>query len=193
MSTIESVKNTINNAYSNLTTYVSHSISFLFKYYLTGLLIVIIIIITTIVTKNSIELKSMNGFWKASAEFCESADLSTMLFYIGDRNWWGERPGYILAQNSDGIILNNPVTFKLSSPYYFNPFNHYFNTNNERIFNCTIDWLDETEIPDFFPAIQKIKFCPEKNKIEFYTDEQVYAELYKDTITSSAISSSNPY
>ena len=89
----------------------------------------------------------------------------------------GERPGYILMVNKEGILINNPVKFCLSAGGSINP-----GMCSCREYSVHIDWLGEEE-PDFFPSEQELYYYPETGKIVFTSDDQVMGVLYKDYIT----------
>jgi hypothetical protein len=95
------------------------------------------------------------------------------------------RSGYILIENDNGIIINNPVKFTLSGGRSINP-----TLCSQREYDVTIDWLDSDGY-DFFPSMQILHYYPKSGKLVFSDIDQVYAILYKDNVISD-ISDSMP-
>ena len=121
----------------------------------------------------------MKGFWKGDADFNDQAGVELFLIYMGESSALSSsRPGYILIKNSDGIIINNAVEFKLSGGKSINP-----GLSSCREYAVTIDWLGEEDY-SFFPSEQEMYYYPENGKIVFFADDQVHAILYKDNSIS---------
>jgi len=126
----------------------------------------------------SVENNVLSGFWKADADFLQSADLLNMHLYIEPGNFFTTtREGYILATNINGIIINNPVKFTINSSALLNPILPY--QRDLCIYDINIDWLDDEEY-DFFPSDQQIYLYTSNYKMYLAKDDEVYAILYRD-------------
>ena len=143
--------------------------------------ILLFVYIVLVFNTRSTETSLLTGFWKGSADFCDNAGLRLFLIHIGECSTFSNtRPGYILIENGEGLIINNPVIFNLSGGNSFSP-----KLCNSREYEVEIDWMGETGYDSFFPSIQTIHYYPECGKLVFTgddgnNDEQIYAILYKD-------------
>jgi len=148
---------------------------------LLGLIVLIILFLTVIYAfgHRYTERSLLTGFWHADPSFCEDAGIDSLVFYFGEPNFTGSKlSGYVLMTSEDGILINNPVDFTLSSGYSVAPY-----VKKEKTHTLTIDWF-ESEGYDFFPSVQTMTFYPELGKIILYDRDQVYAILYKNNIMS---------
>lgn len=145
--------------------------------YLVGGVIVFVLLITIIMYRFT-ESYLLRGFWRADAEFCENAELSMFVLYLGDNNsyLYESRPGYMLAANAEGIILNNPIVLSMSTGLNFT-----LGMAKCKIYHATIDWQDnEPEDPDTFPTEFEVAYYPANGKLVMYKDDEVLASLWKD-------------
>lgn len=131
--------------------------------------IVLLIYLLNTYHMRKLENEMLKGFWKADAQFCTSAGLKTFLVQITDDN-----NGYIIVENDDGLIINNPVIFELSG-VSISP-----TICDCREYNLTINWLGEKGYQSFFPTKQRLYYYPLDGKLVFSDAKQVYAVLYKD-------------
>lgn len=147
-----------------------------------GIIIIIVIIYLVLVFgSRKTESELMHGFWRADAEFCKSAELDAMIVYIADGSTVSmKRNGYLFAANSDGIILNNAITFKFSGIPSINP-----GRCESREYLVNIDWGEE-EAPEFFPSQLDAFYYPNDGKLIFALEDTVHAILYKDYSMSDA-------
>ena len=145
-----------------------------------SILILLFILILLIFNSRSLESSLITGFWKADADFCNNAELELFLVYFGEgSSISSNRPGYIIAQNSTGLIMNNPVNFSLSGGHSIKP-----GLSKYREYKVYIDWIDEEGYDDYFPSEQILTYYPDCGKIVFSKDDTVYAVLYKDHVIS---------
>ena len=145
-----------------------------------GIIIIVLSFIYIILVLNTRNTEStlLTGFWRASSEFCQNADLDLFLVYLGECNSKIShvRPGYIIVKNADGLIINDPVEITLTGGLSPNP-----TISAGRSFNMSIDWLDEnTDYSSFFPSEQSLNYYPDCGKLVLSDDTKVYAVLYKD-------------
>jgi hypothetical protein len=142
--------------------------------------IVIIYVILIIFYSRILEYKQLTGFWKASNEYCKSANIDLFIFYIGPGYY--NRNAYILIKNEDGVIINNLVEINLM-PKIKSAIHPMINTELE--YNMNIDWLDNSDIDEnTFPSNQELSLYPFMNKLILSSNEKTYAILYKDNIMS---------
>ena len=147
------------------------------------LIIVLVILIAyalLVMNARKQETKMLTGFWKGSPEFCEKAGLELFVMNIS-KDVGGNRSGYILAQNEDGIIINNPVDMSFLSATSYN-----YNVSDVVEYRLVIDWLGEPEY-DFFPKEQVVYYYPELSKLVFTSRGEITIVLYKDPICSDLV------
>jgi hypothetical protein len=145
-----------------------------------GIIIVIIILCASqiySVATSRISNQMLTGFWEADKSFCREAGLSMFSIYMGDSDFSGVRPCYVLAvQDDDTIILNEPTTISLSKPWF-------------GIFSYSLDPIEYniafTDIKsEFFPDVQQMSYYVMSNKIILYKKDTVFAVLYKNPVLS---------
>ncbi len=142
--------------------------------------IIISILLIVIFNTRSVEDKFLSGFWSAEASFLEESGLNSFLIHI-DEPSNGSRPGYILAINDEGIIINEPVEFILSGGLSINPF-----VCSQRNFDVTINWVNGESCPHF-PTNQTLQYYPLMGKLVFVQDDTITAVLYKDFVTTDIV------
>jgi len=138
------------------------------------IIIAVILYIALTISARFQENLMLSGFYKADTEFCQHAGLELLFISIGKNDLFSNQySGYILAKNSDGLIMNNPVIFNLSG-FSFTPY------CSDREYHCEIDWIDE-EGYDFFPSKLRIYYYPNMGKLIFMNKKNnVFAIVYKD-------------
>ena len=143
-------------------------------YWISSVILIVIILIWSFRTN---EVNMMKGFWRADAQFCENAELSMFVLYLGDNtSLLGNcRYSYILASNPHGIILNHPVQLTFSGSYCVEPFMSKF-----RNYNVSAEWLDEDVEQDVFPSEFCAAYYPANGKLVLYSGDSVLATLWKD-------------
>jgi hypothetical protein len=142
------------------------------------ILIILFIVLISAVNSRSNETSLLTGIWTADADFCKKAEINCLIIKIDEPGWISNsRTGYILMQNDEGLIINNPVEFNLSLGISLNPKVCYC-----REYSVSIDWLDE-DAPEFFPSDQTLYYYPSYGKLVFCTEE-IHAVVYKDNATS---------
>jgi hypothetical protein len=139
--------------------------------------VIIVISIYLLWSFRTAETQLMKGFWRADAAFCESAELSMFVLYLGDNKSWigNSRYGYLLAANAQGIIINNPMQITFSGSYCVEPYMSKF-----RNYNVHVDWLEEAVDDDIFPAKFNAAYYAKNGKLVLYADGKVLATLWKD-------------
>ena len=143
------------------------------------LLIILFVFIISIYTNRCIEDNNMNGFWKGGASFCQEAELDILLLYLGKfPSFSSEVNGYILAKNTEGIIMNNPIKIKFQGGNSLIP-----KTCDCREYTININWIDDDGY-DFFPNKQELFYYPNVGKLVFVADGETKAVLYKDYETT---------
>lgn len=143
-------------------------------------IVVILVILLLYYYSRSIEDDMLTGFWCADPSFCQVAELEMFVLYLGDNISYNIRPGYLLAANSSGIILNNPINLHLSKsvsmPYI----------NKEVLYDANIDWLDTPlEDESTFPSELQMAYYPKAGKLVLYDGDEIVASLWKDNQMSS--------
>ena len=141
----------------------------------------VVLLISYIYYLRTYEDSALSGFWKASPDFCDSAELVQFLLYISD----SQDTGYILVQNDSGTIINTPVELSISAALCVTPYHA-----EERVYDINIKWSDNEKY-DFFPSTQTMYYYPRHNKLMFTVGDECYAVLYKDSNTSEIITVDN--
>ena len=123
------------------------------------------------------ETQLMKGFWRADAQFCENAELSMFVLYLGDNTSWvgNSRYAYLLAANPQGIIMNHPVQLTFSGSYCVEPY-----MSKCRNYNVSTEWLDNDVDEDIFPSNFQAAYYPANGKLVLYSNDEVLAILWKD-------------
>ena len=143
-------------------------------YLITCVIIALVYLIWSFRTNESQLLK---GFWRADAQFCENAELSMFVLYLGDNtSWLGNiRYAYLLASNPQGIILNHPVQLTFSGSYCIEPY-----LSKCRNYNVAAEWLGEDVDEETFPSDFQAAYYPANGKLVLYSNGEVLAILWKD-------------
>jgi hypothetical protein len=148
-----------------------------------GLVIVLIIMCSyqiygIAVTRISNQL--LTGFWEADKNFCKESGLSMFSVYMGNANFSGVRPCYILAiQDDDTIILNEPTTITFTKSW-----GGMLSQNLDPI-EYNISFADIKS--EFFPQQQQMSYYATTSKIILYKKDTVFAVLYKNPVLSELI------
>ncbi len=139
--------------------------------------VVIIVFIILVWSFRVNESKLLKGFWRADAQFCENAELSMFVLYLGDNTSMilNSRYGYLLASNSQGIILNHPVQLTFSGSYCVEPY-----MSQCRNYNVSAEWLDVDVDEETFPSEFQAAYYPANGKLLLYSKGEVLASLWKD-------------
>lgn len=150
------------------------------QWIITGVLIVLLIMVMVWIFRCD-EDTCMKGFWKASHDFCDRAQLVLFLLRIGDAHLGGKRDCYLLAQTDNGIILNNAVTMTFSGNWNLMP-----GMADIKNYDVHIDWLGTPpDDPSAFPSQLCASYYPKHSKLILHSNDEVLAALYKDTETSA--------
>jgi hypothetical protein len=148
--------------------------------YYIGIVIVIIILCSYQIYALAISRISnqmMTGFWEADKSFCNESGLSMFSIYMGDQDYSGVRPCYVLAiQDDDTIILNEPTTITISKPW-----SGILSQNLDPI-EYNVSFADIKS--EFFPRDQQMSYYVTSNKITLYKKDTVFAVLYKNPVLS---------
>lgn len=150
------------------------------------ILLIIILYITYKICKKKYDEDNLNGFWKADPIFCEEAGLHSFIVRIDDGD------GYILAFNSDGVIINNAIRLDLSEGI-INKLGLGDNSDEERRYDAAVDWLGET--CECLPGEMTFYYYPQCGKLVFANpnaeandaENKIYAVLYKDYSMSDIV------
>jgi hypothetical protein len=149
---------------------------------LAGIVVVVILVLIIIIMRIT-EDNMLKGFWRATDNFCNEAELELFLVYIGDNNSYlgHNRPSFFLAANSDGIILNNPVDLNFGFSGNIKPW-----FSGCKKYDACIDWHNEPpEDENVFPTEFQIAYYPQNNKLVFYKNDEVLVILWKDSEMSA--------
>lgn len=153
--------------------------------YVASAVIIFILIVLTFHTR-SLENSMMKGFWRADADFCQTAGLDIFLLYLGSNTGYGithARPGYFLAKNAEGLILNNAVDITFSGGMNLLP-----TASHCKKYTMNIDWNetdDNLHDEEAFPSEVTACYYPFHHKLVLYSGDTVHAILYKDSKLSS--------
>ncbi len=141
--------------------------------------ILLFILVVNAMQIRYIETALLNGFWKANSDYCKDAGIKSMLLYLdinGVDVLYKRIPAYILIENNEGVIINNPVKIRLNSLFDLSQ-----TLTSCRKYKMNIDWLETTDYEMFFPSNQILYYYPKCGKIVLtgYGDN-IYAVLFKD-------------
>lgn len=144
-----------------------------------GILIVVLLLIIIVVLWLWMKpnRKLLKGFWMADADYCEQAGLQYYLLRIGDSEM-GRYNAYILAANSQGIIMNNNIELDFG----YNP----FEMMSERItgkvkLNVLDDDLDEF----FLPKELEYVYYPYYGKFVWSFEDSILGIFFRNSSMSS--------
>lgn len=139
----------------------------------------VVIYITCIKMRTSLAYCHIPGFYKSDADFCQSAELKSMHFYLNesDSTFGHTYPGYLLMEANQGIIVNEPVKVKITErwdkPKNWVPFNGVSFTKY-----YTLTFVDiQSEV---LPKQLYMDYDIKTGKIQLYDKEKLWARLYKD-------------
>jgi hypothetical protein len=123
-----------------------------------------------------LESECLTGFWSADPDFCDESGLERFILFIGDLNINGTRSCYLLMQNEEGIILNDPVDVNITgialSPLMV----------SKKTYSAYFD-MDV----DFFSSYQDLTLFPYEGKMILTCDDEVTAVLYKDYVMDDQV------
>lgn len=151
-------------------------------YYIIGLIIVFALVLLSY-TSRSLEDTCMKGFWRADPQFCKNAELELFIMYIGDNTSYvgNTRHCYLLAANTEGLILNNPAIVRFGSSMKLLP-----GLSTRKNYRCSIDWQDNPpDDPNAFPDECSVEYYPKHGKLVFYDKDSILVTLWKDNQTSA--------
>jgi hypothetical protein len=145
-----------------------------------GIVIVIIILCSYQIygmATTRISNQLLTGFWEADKSFCNESGLSMFSIYMGDSDFRGARPCYVLAvQDDDTIILNEPTTITFSKSW------SGILSQNLNPVEYNISFSDIKS--EFFPPQQQMSYYVTTSKIILYKKDVVFAVLYKNPVLS---------
>jgi hypothetical protein len=117
---------------------------------------------------------TLEGLWMANDNFCAKSDVDGMLLFVGPRNgFFDSRNAYIIIYANDKIVLNEKLVMSLSAW----PASDYVEKKVS---------FSGTDIEKIWPAGMKMKLDVGAGHMILESDDTVYAELYKDTISSNS-------
>lgn len=135
--------------------------------------VLIIIILCTIYNARVQECSTLQGFWEGCPEFCIESELTMFYIYIGKETSNGYT-GYIFMENESGIIINNPVIFKIDNSLSLSP-----SIRDKIIRKIHINWMDDPGY-DFFPIDQTLILNTLNGKMLLESNGVVNAIMYKN-------------
>lgn len=121
--------------------------------------------------RHNIQNSLLNGFWRGFDTFCQNAELSMMLLYVGEYNSTDDIYScHIIAINEHGFVLNDSFNMRLV------PDNSYkLNNINTMLYKAQLEGVNYPH----FPAIQYVEFDP-RGTMRFFVGDTMYANMYRD-------------
>jgi hypothetical protein len=145
-------------------------------------IIIIIILILLILfiqnSKNSIYNELVSGFYIGDNQFCEESGIDMFYLFIDNNVNNNLRNGYILMKSGDNLILNEPVSIRLSMHWHF-----WAAADTPKYYDIEFVDLDD-ELLDFFPKCQSMRFYPTSGKVVLYSDDVIFGVFYKSGFES---------
>jgi len=137
----------------------------------------VIILVITLVFHLFISYRNkinINGFWVATDEFCQEADLDKFIMYFDEKSITRNKiKGYILVKNNEGIIINTNVDIK---------YKQLRKDKEKTTYSIDIIWKDGQEY-DFFPKKQTmLKY--KNNKLVLLDKDEITTIVYYDSVMS---------
>ena len=118
--------------------------------------------------------KFINGFWIADKAFCSSANIDHMTLFIDNNE------GHLIV-DKDGILIENTPLLINKQPSIDTDL---LNPNLTNL-SLTIEPKQSTEC--VLSGSYQMSISPIDGHLIIYDGEKIYAELYKDHITSSKL------
>ena len=139
------------------------------KHLLYGAIVILVIIIIVMYFMHSSTWdKYMEGMWKSTDEFAEQSDIDVAWLYLGDKNSYHTRLGYLIMYGDDEVIFNKKFKMKIY------PGISLINPITRKI-DLIFDEPDDN-IPE------KLTMCIDliEGKMILYDNEQVYLSVIKN-------------
>lgn len=141
-------------------------------------MIVLIIFYSNYAT-SSIHNQLISGFYEANNDFCDEAGIDMFCLYFDDDiSFTGNRACYILAKRDDEMVLNEPVSAKITQRMSWSS-----SMSEPKYFDVDFIDLDES-LEDVFPRKQTMIFYPMIGKIILHANDTITAALYKNGVNS---------
>lgn len=143
--------------------------------------LVIIVIVLVFVHFNSYSTlyrDFMYGYWIASDDYCEQADISSMMLFIGDEDdKKGRRTAYLIINND---ITNQMLTLDMSRP------SHPMSPSSMST-KCTVRTKIEFEEDCGIPLELTFEFDLLDGTLKLHDGETMYGMLYKNHEISNVV------
>lgn len=143
-----------------------------------GVVIVLIFIVIMAVNASKYE-NFIDGLWVADPAFCESAEVSAMMMYIGEKTDGRQRNGYIfVVDEDDKVIVNQGFIVDLGRGWT-SPTIGPYKASAEILFDDERLWADDdNEDPDE-PVDVTFKFDMASGILRIIRGDQLFARLHK--------------
>ncbi len=138
--------------------------------YLIGLCLVVLLVLLVIVLKPQTE--NISGFWVASEEFKDDANLDQQIFYFGEGDGY-IYDGYLLICADNETLFNDTVKFKITPKGYFSK-QYTFCTEQDT------DVIPQTTTMTLYPEIGMME-------IKCLATKKIIAKLFKDNQMSANV------
>jgi hypothetical protein len=166
------------------------------------ILLIIIIVIYNARENKKISNDILEGLWNGDENFCNKSQIDGMMVYIGPiiSNGWDprcqERKAYLIMYANNSIIANKKFNIVLQESFLdkINPFiksNLYktiylYDESPEEQLEAEVDDISLIHLSKIMPLIQNMELNLITGKMTWSdpNDETVYAELYKDNLSS---------
>jgi hypothetical protein len=152
------------------------------KYILAAIIIVIIVIFWNIATVNTSNYEDyLYGLWVGDDNFCEEADIQSILVFIGEPESClsgMERNGYVIIQYDDNDVYNQGFTMNYSRDWA-GPGVPKYTICADIDFDEEQMWTEDGRV--------KITTDMKTGVMRIHYDGQLYAKLYKDNTVSNVM------
>lgn len=139
------------------------------------IIILFIIIIYSQYKISNIYDNFYEGLWIAPDYFCEKVQIDGMMIYIGPGD--NERKCYIIMYSGNDVIFDKKINIKFK--------NKVSNLLlNQKVYKTI--YLEGDDISKVMPLVQNVELDLVEGRMTWYSteDDTIYAELFKDNISS---------
>ncbi len=132
--------------------------------YSIGLILAVVIVAVILLMCKSTPIE---GFWVASSDYCEKAEIDNFVILFKKRDVWGDCAAYVLLVRDGEVIINEPCVAQISRKLSL--------TESYRL------KFKDLEV-EGFPTKLDMRFT--KGKMMLFDDDVLYGEFFMDAESS---------
>lgn len=147
-------------------------------YYIFGILIFLFIVYFYIISSvNTLYYNFLEGLWIATESFCHKANIDGMILFIGASDNKLGRSSYLIMYSDDKVVVDTKINIIFGSSIFPDlserKIDIILNLNNKKV-----------NLNDVIPSNLECEISIDDGKMIWSKDDTVYAEFYKDNISS---------